>query len=181
MKSKGFTLMELLVALTVLVLLITVAVPMFTTTIANNKLVTLRDNLINSLQYARTEAISRNVNVAVCPSLTGDACLPNDDWSQGWIVYTDTLTGTATQVGNILRREEGESNVDFAITGSPASLSPSAFFRYTPQGILSLGSTTGNQTVGFCHPDALVPGRAVVVAALSGQVRSGEATDSGCP
>ncbi|MDE2146401.1 MAG: GspH/FimT family pseudopilin [Burkholderiales bacterium] len=59
----GFTLVELLVAMAVLVVLLTIAAPSFTQFIAQQRLKRVNAELVTALQYARSEAVSRNTSI----------------------------------------------------------------------------------------------------------------------
>jgi type IV fimbrial biogenesis protein FimT len=84
--ERGFTLLELLVTLAVAGVLLTVAVPSFKTTITNNRQIAQTNELLGSLMYARSEAITENKSAVICASTDGSTC--GTDWSQGWIVYS---------------------------------------------------------------------------------------------
>ena len=76
--GHGFTLIEALVTLTVLVILSSLAVPAFSGMIQNNRIRGAAYELMSSLAYARSEAIKRNNTASVAPAGGG--------WSDGWTV-----------------------------------------------------------------------------------------------
>lgn len=80
----GVTLIELLVALSILAVVMTVGVPSFVTLAHNSQTSTLSADLILALTLARSEAIKRGTTVTVCASADGSTCA--EDWSLGWIV-----------------------------------------------------------------------------------------------
>ena len=69
-----------MVTLAVAGILITVAIPSFSTTIKNNRLTTQTNELITTLNYARSEAIKRGANVSV------DSSDASANWHNGWVV-----------------------------------------------------------------------------------------------
>jgi type IV fimbrial biogenesis protein FimT len=79
--------MELLIAIAVLAILTTLAVPAFTQFVQNNKLSAQANEMVAAMQYARSEALRRGEQVRVCSSSDGAAC--NGNWNQGWIAMVD--------------------------------------------------------------------------------------------
>ncbi len=89
--QAGITLLELMVAITVLALLLGIGTPSFLNLVRNNRLATQANEFVTALNLARSEAGKRGLPVSVCASSDGAACeLGAPDWSQGWIVFTDT-------------------------------------------------------------------------------------------
>jgi type IV fimbrial biogenesis protein FimT len=87
--DRGFTLIELMVTLTVLAILLTLAVPSFATLISNNRMSAQANELMGSLNLARAESIRRAQGVSVRAS-------DNDNYALGWNVFADAdLNGTA--------------------------------------------------------------------------------------
>lgn len=86
--QRGFSLVELMVALAVLVILVTIAVPSFTGSLLRANASGLADSLITSLNYARSEAITRNARITVCArNATGTGCLNGAiNWDDGWVI-----------------------------------------------------------------------------------------------
>lgn len=62
---SGFTLLELMVAITVLGVMATLAVPMITDLIRNNRVISQNNELVAMLSFARNESIRRNDSVTV--------------------------------------------------------------------------------------------------------------------
>lgn len=69
---SGFTLLELLVTVAVVVIIATVGVPAFQTTIASNHIESVSNSLRNSLVMARNKAIETASRVTVSPTSAGD-------------------------------------------------------------------------------------------------------------
>lgn len=86
-QNSGFTLVELLVAITVLGVLLSLATPGFQSIMQDTRQVKSYNNLAGVLRFARSEAIKRSVAISVCPRATNSTC--GTDWSQGMIVFDD--------------------------------------------------------------------------------------------
>jgi type IV fimbrial biogenesis protein FimT len=85
--AGGFTLIELLVTIVVLSILLGLAVPAFRSFMQNDQQWVQTNNLILSLNAARSDAIKNDLvaGAQVCTSSNGVACTPSA-WNQGWIV-----------------------------------------------------------------------------------------------
>jgi type IV fimbrial biogenesis protein FimT len=62
----GFTLVELMITVTIAVVLIMIAVPSFKTIILSNKLTTTSNDLVLAINAARMEAVKRNAKTQLC-------------------------------------------------------------------------------------------------------------------
>jgi type IV fimbrial biogenesis protein FimU len=95
LRTKGFTLIEVLVALGVLLILITMAVPSFTGSLQSTKADTEIGDLRRALNFARMEAINRGITTRIRPTTQGGA------WSGELMVYDNT--GNPANPTNVLR------------------------------------------------------------------------------
>lgn len=86
-RSRGFTLIELMVTIVVLAILLSIAIPSFNNASLSSKLGGFANNLLASVQLARSEAIKSNTVVTLCAAnAAGTACDATGGWQQGWIV-----------------------------------------------------------------------------------------------
>ncbi|MDE2220318.1 MAG: GspH/FimT family pseudopilin [Gammaproteobacteria bacterium] len=91
---KGFTLVELMITLTVAGILVGLMVPNMRDFIRNNRLTGGVNDMLHSLQVARTEAIKRqNGNVVMCgtanPTAADNAMACDYATFNGWFVFQD--------------------------------------------------------------------------------------------
>ena len=102
--NRGFTLIELLITMAVAGILTAIAIPSYQSFVLNDRDATQINSLVYSLNYARSEAVKRNIatGVMVCPSTDGQVCNNTAAWSGGWIVtYVDPATLTATVLQSV--------------------------------------------------------------------------------
>lgn len=88
--EHGFTLVELLMALAVMAILGTFAVPSFHSLMDSSKLTAASNALLSSMHLARSEAIKRGNRVVLCKTADGVVCAERGGWEQGWMVFQDT-------------------------------------------------------------------------------------------
>ena len=128
---RGFTLLELMAALTVIGILLTVGVPTFVDVVRSNRATSNANELVNALTIARSEAIRRGVRVSMCRSNDGASC--SGTWSNGWIIFIDTAATDETDppsVGELLRVWPAPSG-GAAVTTNPAGMD---WVRFLPRG-----------------------------------------------
>lgn len=89
-RTKGVTLIELMVTLAIMAILAAIALPAFRDSIRRNEVTAASNALLADLSYARSEAANRGLQVSVCPSVDGVTCGGTTTYDTGWIVYTYT-------------------------------------------------------------------------------------------
>ena len=113
--QRGFTLMELMVAITVFGILTALAVPSFTTMTNRNKLAAESNELLSAFQYARMEAIRTSASVTVCGTASADAD-EDEDCEAGeqpfWVVIGTTTSGGQEQLRSYEVREPLKVSTD---------------------------------------------------------------------
>jgi len=85
---SGFTLIELIIAIAVAAIVLSLGVPSFERVIERNQLSTNINKLVSTLNLARSEAIKRNQRVKICDSSDGATCGAGN-YELGWIVFVD--------------------------------------------------------------------------------------------
>jgi len=94
-RAKGFTLIEVLIAVAVAAILVSLAAPSFVRLIADQRAKSAATDLVTALNVTRSEAIKHNQNVTLQPK--------SGDWANGWQVKdpdggADLLDANATGV-----------------------------------------------------------------------------------
>lgn len=77
----GFTLIESMIAVSVLAILFSLALPSFSNAITNSRLTSQANLLVSAINQARSEAIRRGQHVVVRKI--------NAEWESGWRVFVD--------------------------------------------------------------------------------------------
>ncbi len=91
LKQNGFTLVELLMTLSIAVILMATVTPGLISLLRDNQMTALHNDLMSDLAITRSTAVTRGNNATLCPSNTsGNQCLKKAQiWSYGWLVFDD--------------------------------------------------------------------------------------------
>tara|TARA_R110002110_G_scaffold271566_1_gene486948 strand:+ start:46262 stop:46795 length:534 start_codon:yes stop_codon:yes gene_type:complete len=136
---RAFTLIELMVTLAVFMIVVGLAVPAMQSLIANNRSITLTNELVSSMYIARSEAVKRGVSVSVCPAGNQAFTSCGNNWSVGWLVFVnpDENTTFANNATETLIRAHAVSGQTAAVTTTPAS----SLITYTASGFAHANTT----------------------------------------
>ena len=143
-KSRGFTLLELLVVIAIIAILAALAVPSFKSLIQSNSMSGTVNAFLADMRYARSESIRRGGGVVMCPSTNSElstaSCSGSTGWEGGWIVFYN-LNPTASTVNRTsneeLLRVQGPITSVNTIEAHSATT-----FQFTATGRLNLSSAT---------------------------------------
>ena len=141
--SRGFTLLEVLITVSILGILSALAAPSFTNVLRNNRTSSVSNELVAALQLARSEAIRQRQTVRVCP--VGQACtgtnVASTSYAVGWrVIQAD---------GTVLREREA-THASITVTGPVNGIAfdamgrllvPTTAFNEATQGTLQVRAT----------------------------------------
>jgi len=153
---QGFSLIELMVTLSIAGILMSIAAPSFIAMTERNRIVTYTNSFMGSLSFARSEAIRRGRAVTVCSSDDATAC--GGSWNDGWIVVDADAA--------LIAAHEGMSD---GYTLDSDTFTADLTFAAD-------GSASGTGAFAVCHEDSTAGARAIIVTTL--RTRVGRDTDS---
>ena len=85
--QRGVTLMELMVAIAIVGITLSLALPSFNESMQRNRIAGQTNDLMGALSLARMEAVRSNRPARVCASSDQATC--GASWADGWIVLAD--------------------------------------------------------------------------------------------
>ena len=111
MKSleQGFTVNELLIALSIATIVIGYTVPSLSQLLESVRLGSYANQFLNHYRFARSSAILLDHNLHFC-SRSDLLCNEKEDWSNGWLIYIDKNNNQQADEGEILRVGNGLPN-----------------------------------------------------------------------
>jgi type IV fimbrial biogenesis protein FimT len=135
-RARGFTLIELMVTLTVAALLLLAVVPSFSQWVANAKVRSVAEEIQNGLRQAQAEAIRRNRQTVFAltnakPALAASAVANG----KNWYVQTVVLAGSAETTAEFVQGSNYATQAGVAVTG------PAVVCFGSLGGLVTLGST----------------------------------------
>ena len=180
--AGGFTLVELMVTLAMSAILMTFAVPGFNELIKSNRLSSTANDLLSTLQYARSEAVTRKTAVTVCTSadsVSADdpSCDSTVNWQNGWIVFVDRNGNNARTTGagsteTLLAAREPVGAAGLTLVGSTDVAHAVRF--------VSDGTASGSGTIRLCDDRGAGKGKTVTIERYTGRTFAATGASS-CP
>ena len=168
-RSQGFSLVELMVAITILGVLLAIALPGFQSFVTQNRLTAQINELVGDLSFARNQAGARGVCVSVCIAASSTTCeSTGTDWAAGRLIYVDINCNGNPDASNnvILKYVQPLDGGVTLITAGPT-------LRFRPA-----GGPGSNWTFKLCSP-GVDKGRKITVP-FSGRATA-KSTDSTDP
>jgi len=177
-KARGFSLIELIDVLAIGAILINIAAPSFASAMLNARIAVSTNSLTESIHFSRSEAVKRLHSVSICPRATDISCNIDNDWSDGWLIYTDASSdgtpGTLDDADTVLRVVKlAGNNLDIsaeAVIGN-ADSAEAKFIRFNSRGFANW--TAG--TFAVCNNVDPELARSLIVIG-AGSVRSTSAS-----
>lgn len=155
-RTQGFSLVEAMICLAVMMAATTVALPNVTRWLRDWQSNRAAQALRESLDLARIHALRSSSRATVCVSADGIGCLASVDWSAGWIVFGDRdgdgQRGSDEPLIHVQPRLSGLARIA-AVSGGIQRL------VFLPNGLLN--SMPTSLAVSSAHPE--VPIRKLVI------------------
>ena len=168
----GWTLIELMIVVTIGGLVLTASIPQYRDWIATSQLANEAQQLASSMNLARAEAIKRGHRVNLCRTADRKRCGDATGWENGWLVFVDTNRNGQIDDDELVLRVEAAAPLGIRVT---ANRPVEDYVSYTSLGnarLLNGGLQMGTFTL--CRPGL----RSLkVVLANSGRVRVETARD----
>ena len=164
-REKGFTLIELMIAVGLTGLLLSMAVPALDIFVSNARQTGAINDFVSSIHQARSAAVTTNVRVTICPSSNGTNC-EAVGWNNGWIVFGDPDSDRNVDGDETIIASQGP--VDGLVLQSAQF---GTFMSYRPNGrIVNAGLNGSAGAMTFCDDRGAAHAKVMIID-LSGRPR----------
>lgn len=157
-RISGLTLIELLVTVSVLAVLLAVGIPSFASLTQRWRVDATIESLVADIRLARSTATRTSRVVVMCARAVDGNCSAGNDWSTGWVVFSDLNGDSALDVGEPLIVERPSQS---GMASMPDKTSQ-AKLKFRANGTLASGKTS----VGIRPKDSAKAVASVVVNAM---------------
>jgi len=162
-RYSGFTLIELMITVSVAAILLSVAAPSFRDTVVRNRLTTATNEFMATINYARSEAIKSGKSVTICKSSSGTGCTTTDsEWENGWIAFLDDNANGTLNTGETLLRVWSAMPTGYTLRTNSTNFTN--FMRYSPLGAVANNSVGG--TFAICYNNQTTDAKTIAITQL---------------
>jgi type IV fimbrial biogenesis protein FimT len=155
-RNSGFTMIELVMVITIVGILAAIGTPTFKYVTASNRIANEVNGLLGDMQFARSQAVKEGQSVTVCTSTDGTSCAGTNTWQGGWIVFLDSNGDQTRQSSEVVLRYQPAFTGSDTFVATTSGFSSATFNRmgYFPTGStvirVQLHDSTGNTAWTRC-------------------------------
>ena len=183
MRAHGFTVIEMIITVTIAAVLVALALPNLSEFLKNNARATNLNTVVAAMNFARSHAVGRTTNVAVCQSDNQATCTGGGAFGDGFIVFTDADGAVCDLDGAdvLLRVFTPRLSDDALIGGLRRNGGFITCVRFRPTGMPDQGLqlVSNPPFFAYCDDRGDRSARAIAISAGGGARLSLDADDSG--
>ncbi len=172
-RENGFTLIELMIAVGLTGLLLSMAVPALDIFVSNARQTGAINDFVSTIHQSRSAAVTSNTRVTICPSAGGANC-ESVGWSFGWIAFSDPDSDRTVDDGETIFASSGAVDGLTIQSGQFAT-----FLMYRPNGRVMNAALNGSSGAFTICDDRGADYAKVMIIDLSGRPRQSKTLADG--
>lgn len=172
-RQGGFTLIELMIAVGLTGLLLSMAVPAMNVFVSNARQTGAFNDFVATIHQARSTAVTTNTRVTICPSSNGTNC-EAVGWNEGWIMFADPDSDRNVDVNETVISANGPVDGLTIASGEFAT-----FMMYRPNGRVMNASLNGSSGAFTLCDKRGADHAKVMIIDLSGRPRTSKTLADG--
>ncbi len=173
--QSGFTLVELIVTVSILGILTAAAMPSLKSIFLKNTTIAYSNDFKMALYLAQNEAVKRNIQVTIKPTTVSSTV-----WQGGWKIFEDSDKDGNHDAGEELINSYTPSATNFTLKSETSNFDTSLAFN--PMGepvVASSGASSGGEFT-LCGPDSNGLLARIIKVSFSGNIIIDEGVSSTC-
>lgn len=144
----GYTLVEMMITVSIAGVLLAAAVPAFSTLYSKNTSIAYANDLTSAFFHAQNEAVARNIQVTIKPKTVTSG---NNLWQNGWDIFEDKDGDMTQDSGEELISTYTPSSSSYTLNAENSTYNSSLAFNSSGQPIDSSG-TLSSGSFRICSP-----------------------------
>ncbi len=170
MKRNGFTLIDLLITLSVISILLTIGLPSVSTQVQHTRVKTATNSLLEAINLTRTQAVFANKRATI---------RKQNEWSDGWEIFIDADNDGIRDANEKLIQTQAKLNSIKIIANRPISNNVS--YIGTGESRHASGTNRGGFQAGTFTVCSTTKGKGFeLILARGGRVRVAEIEEEKC-
>ena len=170
MKRNGFTLIDVILTLSIISILISIALPSFSAYVKQAQVKTASNSLLEAINLTRTQAIMTNKRATI---------RKQNEWSEGWEIFIDTDNDGVRDVNEKLIQMQEKFNGIKIITNRPITNNVS--YIGTGESRSASGTSGGGFQAGTFTICPTAKGKGVqLILARGGRIRVAKIDEEKC-
>ena len=166
-RANGFTLLELIFTLSLLVIVLTLGMPALSQWVQRSRATDLQYTLLHSIHYARTQATLLQSTVTLCPGTS--AC--EDTWGSNLLIFNDVNSNGVQDSNEPLLKQ-----IDIGLLGQYLnwrSFRKKPYLQFSSRGL----TRASNGTFHFCPKEPVNDLEFSLILARTGRARISDTPD----
>jgi len=160
-RVNGFTLLELIFTLAILITSLSIGIPTFNQWIQQSKTTDLQYKLLHSIHYARSKATQLQSTITLCPGVS----ICENNWGKGILIFDDSNNNGSYESNETLLKKIHLGPLGRHLNWR--SFRQKSYLQFNPQGL----TKALNGTLHFCPTTTIDGLKFSIILSRTGRTR----------